>query len=912
MIAAPPEEPLTSPRIVSDNDGMSTAVLTPAFNFEEIAFRARTALEAGDCGMAINLCRQGLQIRPNEVSLLHDLAAALSGLARHVEALPYIERAEALSPGDLGVRGMHGRILIALHRWREADEIFRAILRDYPDAHGMRVTIGHMWLTGRRPDYAAQYAREALAHAPELLEARVLLGYARLALGDYANGFPDYDQLCRMDEDPIRLDPGKPEYDGWKLNGETVLAYAQSGLGDTLMFCRFATEIAHRGGRVVLMVQPGLGRLVSSLSGIEEVFERGDEPLPPYDFHVSLIRLPSIFKVRKETLFAPNAYLKPPTDEQAEWRKRTDELPGKFRIGVGWRAVGDGARTFPLALLKGIAAIPGVSLISVQKGEGAQEIAQNPPPFPIVDLGSRFGDFGDTAAAIENLDGMICADISVAHVAGAVGKRTWIAAMHGPDWRLCESDEQSAWYPSWRIFKQPSLWDWPGAIARIEAEVMREVMAFAQDSGDPAWLAELDGFSFDCDGSTEPVANECDLDRTKRNIEDLADQGRYAEATALCLNALEANPLDADLSQGLAQLQRVGRMKRRAADSGLAVVSGRDSLSEVRALLASGELGNAEALLEERMRSNGGASPEMASLMGCIRHAQGRRFEAETILINAFAADSKDRETGLELAGLCYGIGAFEMAMETCQRLMENDPLDSEASALMARTEVAKRNQSTADLYKRFVPDGSLVFDVGANIGQSAEALLGAGAGSVVACEPNPRCLASLYEKFQGEGRVKIVPKGIADQEGELPFAACSQISGISTFSQEWREEGRYASIGWDEPSVAQVTTLDQAIAEFGKPSYIKIDVEGFETAVLAGLSHAVPALSFEFSAEFPVATQACIRRLTELGFSRYHIQVGGWKRFIHAEPVSVEQMLEFIAACPDKRLVGDIFAFPG
>src|SRR5262249_38684774 len=155
-------------------------------------------------------------------------------------------------------------------------------------------------------------------------------------------------------------------------------------------------------------------------------------------------------------------------------------------------------------------------------------------------------------------------------------------------------------------------------------------------------------------------------------------------------------------------------------------------------------------------------------------------------------------------------------------------------------------------------------------MGQMTELFLLEGASKVVCFDPNPDCVQMLKAKFAPNTNVEIVPKGLADKEGQLAFSICSHVSGISTFSEEWKQEGRYQGMEWDREAVVEVTTLDAMIAEYGVPAYIKIDVEGFEYRVLSGLTQPVDCVSFEFSKEFLGKTAQCLEYLQRLGFDGF------------------------------------------
>lgn len=191
--------------------------------------------------------------------------------------------------------------------------------------------------------------------------------------------------------------------------------------------------------------------------------------------------------------------------------------------------------------------------------------------------------------------------------------------------------------------------------------------------------------------------------------------------------------------------------------------------------------------------------------------------------------------------------------------------------------------QEVLQFLQQFIRQGDLVFDVGANMGKKTELYLQLGA-RVVCFEPQEACMMELKRKFQREKKVFLEQIGLASTQGLLEFYQCSSANTISTFSQEWTKEGRFArrNYTWDKKITMAVTTLDEMIKKYGKPQFCKIDVEDFEYDVIKGLSSAIPYLSFEFSIESIEKTRKCIEHLQTLGYHQFNVAIGerGWFLF--------------------------------
>jgi hypothetical protein len=254
-------------------------------------------------------------------------------------------------------------------------------------------------------------------------------------------------------------------------------ALPRSGFGETIQFCRFLKLTETAGAKSVLLVQPALQQLLRSLSPAAEMIAWGAVP-EQFDFHIRLLSLPAIFVRDESRIPAPIPYLTAEPDRVRKWKSR---LGGHgYRIGICWRGSKDrSVRAFPLALLRGIAAIPSVRLISLQKDFRVElpmdaTAGMNLERLPD-DFDSGPDAFLDTAAVMENLDLVISADTSVAHLAGALGRRTWLALSYFPNWRWLLERPDSPWYPTMRLFRQKSHGDWAGVFAEMES-VLRTVV----------------------------------------------------------------------------------------------------------------------------------------------------------------------------------------------------------------------------------------------------------------------------------------------------------------------------------------------------------------------------------------------------------------------------------------------------
>jgi hypothetical protein len=310
-----------------------------------------------------------------------------------------------------------------------------------------------------RDDFAAAYA-----HA----------GLICLQMGLFERGW----QLSEWREQPITARNLTSQR--WRgeddLHGLEFLATSEQGLGDTIQFCRYATLLVARGAQVTLAVQPALRGLLSSLGPDIQIVPDSDIPAE-IDRYCPLMSLPGAFQTTVETIPATTPYLFAEPGRVSRWRDRLG-LKG-FKIGICWQgstlpaSVG---RSFPLEMLLPISSIAGVRLVSLQKGPGTEQLRLLPAGMAVEVLGTSFdagpNAFLDTAAVMESLDLIITCDTSIAHLAGALGRPTWIALKHAPDWRWMLDRDDSPWYPSVRLFRQKHRGEWGDVFDRMLGELM--------------------------------------------------------------------------------------------------------------------------------------------------------------------------------------------------------------------------------------------------------------------------------------------------------------------------------------------------------------------------------------------------------------------------------------------------------
>ncbi len=431
-------------------------------------FLGYIARQKGDLAAATESYAAATVLDPHNAQLHNNLGEVQHAQGQHEAAIESYRRAAALSPGSAEIHYNLGSLLHALHREDEAVASLGRALAVRPDLIEARGDIAAALCSlNRYPEALAQY-RAVLALQPDNADARYLEALALLALGDFEQGWDKHESRWRsaLGVDRRRAFP-KPYWLGEAdIAGATILLHAEQGLGDTLQFVRYAPLVAARGARVLLEVQPGLAPLLAGMPGVAGAFTRG-QALPPFDQHCSLMSLPRAFRTTLDSVPAAVPYLAPPAERVASWRDRLG-APRGLRIGIAWSGTtSPWNRPIPLSLLAPLAARPDCELHVLQTEIWLADRATLDTLPQIRDHSATIADFADTAALVSLMDLVISIDTAAAHLAGALGKPTWVLLPLGPDYRWMIERPDTPWYPTMRLFRQPAFNDWQSVVDAV-------------------------------------------------------------------------------------------------------------------------------------------------------------------------------------------------------------------------------------------------------------------------------------------------------------------------------------------------------------------------------------------------------------------------------------------------------------
>jgi len=451
---------------VKHNSGMASAVGNVGFVLTRLGFYDQ----------AERILSEALRIDPNYVEARHHLAYALMMFDRMPEAEQQFAQVMAQHPNNPAHVSTFGLFREKQHRIEEATVLFLRAIEMNPRLSEAWNNLGniHAAVFGNYQE-SLRCFDQTLAIKPQYADANYHRGMVYLTLGDFERGWVGYDFR------PVAWQKSKerycrPRWQGEPLAGQTILLHCEQGLGDTLQFIRYAELVKRLGATVVCEVQKSLVKLLTLTPGIDRLIEEGAE-LPPHDFQIPLGSLPRLLGIPAQQ----TPYLFAAPERVAFWKEALAKIPGR-KIGIAWQGEPhfkyDWLRSVPLAQFAPLAEVPGVTLVSLQKFRGVEQIAANRDAVPVVELQPEIdvdaGAFMDTAAIMTLVDLVITSDTATAHLAGGLGARVWLATQFAPDWRWMTERVDSPWYPSMRLFRQTAINRWDDVFTRIASELQQQ------------------------------------------------------------------------------------------------------------------------------------------------------------------------------------------------------------------------------------------------------------------------------------------------------------------------------------------------------------------------------------------------------------------------------------------------------
>ena len=455
---------------------------------------------------AVSFLTKALQINPDHAACYSNRGIALKELKNLDEALANYDKAISIEPDYADAYYNRGNTLKELQRLDTALANYDSAISikpDYADAYSNR---GNALQELQRLDEALASYDKAISIKPDYAEAYYNRGNvlqelklldAALASYDQAIDIkPDYasahwnKSLCYLRSGNFK--DGRQGYEWrWKneelssykskrtfaqplwvgsesLKDKTILLYAEQGLGDTIQFCRYAPFVKELGAKVVLEVQRPLVKLLKNLEGVDKIIVEGDA-LPAFDYQCPLMSLPLAFKTELQNIPSVSNHILSDSDKITKWQAKLGEKINP-RVGLVWSGStmhkNDHNRSLTLSKLLPYLN-PNIEYVCLQKELRDIDKELLGQHIEIKYFGDALEDFTDTAALINCLDLVISVDTSVAHLAGTLGKLTWVLLPFSPDWRWLLDRDDTPWYQSVILYRQEKMRNWNSILEKV-------------------------------------------------------------------------------------------------------------------------------------------------------------------------------------------------------------------------------------------------------------------------------------------------------------------------------------------------------------------------------------------------------------------------------------------------------------
>ena len=413
---------------------------------------------------------------PDNETIRLNFASALHQAGRIEEARRWIQVRQANGPDMRSARLHSAKLLHALGFPDASLSMIQSLVDDAPHDEESLASLCLAWraFDPQAPEASAAFARiERLPGRSHRSES--MISQWKLLNGQFLDGFRAYESRWFAANGPRASYFGSaPRWNGSdSLSGSTIVIHCEQGAGDSIQFSRYLRLLKSSGARIILLAPESLKKIFES-SAVAELVLGSDDPLPSHDYHCPLLSLPYSFKTTLETIPALTPYLRVSEGDKNAWSERLGPRRS-LRIGLAWSGRRENPRdeARSLEFLRFMRALPlGPEYVCLQpeiRHEDAFLMQARPD---IRHFADYLSDYADTAALVENLDLVVSVDTSVAHLAGALGKPVWILLPNDPDFRWLLGREDSPWYPSARLIRQPSFRDWDSVLARVRDDII--------------------------------------------------------------------------------------------------------------------------------------------------------------------------------------------------------------------------------------------------------------------------------------------------------------------------------------------------------------------------------------------------------------------------------------------------------
>jgi hypothetical protein len=440
--------------------------------------RAEIHSKNGRWHQAVDFYQQAIRLNPRMSAALNNCGNILRKLKRHEEALEAFQKVIELEPDLAEAYYNLGSTYRDIERFEDAvNWLSRAIQLkpDYAEAwNNLALTCKNCGDFQR----ALTYFNRALNINPDLAVAHWNRGFVHLLLGDWIDGWKDFEWRFKIPEHH-NLYPHKINgrlWDGRPIPDKTLLVHDEQGLGDTFQFVRFLPWVRRRCGRLILETRKELVELFRDQACLDEMIIRSPDRPPDvsFDRYIPLMSLAGVMGTTAESRTFDAPYVVAPMEKTTCWKERLPK--DTVNVGLVWAGrpehANDQNRSCPLTALTPLFELGHIRFFGLQKGPAGDNPALSGIAPNFINLGMELRSFADTAGLLNSLDVLITVDTSVAHLAGAMGRPVWLMVPYIPDWRWGLNDSTTPWYPTMTLFRQSRPKDWATVIDSIRRRLL--------------------------------------------------------------------------------------------------------------------------------------------------------------------------------------------------------------------------------------------------------------------------------------------------------------------------------------------------------------------------------------------------------------------------------------------------------
>lgn len=439
-------------------------ILEKKLNFDELLIICNVKIKIKDFLSAIKLAQDAINLQPNNYIGYNDLAIALKSLGNYDLAIKNYEKALKINPKAFQVYNNLGLLYKKINKFNNAVLNFKNCLNLNPNYSEAHTNLATVYYEKKFYKLAKFHFNTAINLNPKNFLSHWNLSLLLLEVGKFNEGwhYYEYGKKCGKRPNP-EFKYGKL-WDGIKnLNKKKILIYSEQGLGDTIQFCRYIKLIKSLGCEVIFQTYENLKYLLKDIDGIDKIICKKEE-VEQIDYYCSLLSLPILLSKNNLNIINVVPYISIPNDNLKNWEERLNF--GELKIGICCNAkkTDQNFRSFNISCLKKISKLKNLKLISLEKNSNYKKTFAN-----ILEIGDldNIIPFRDTAAIISKLDLIITCDTVIAHLAGALNKKTLLLLNYKSDWRWGVRKNTTLWYPSFQLFRNKKQNNWKESFEKI-------------------------------------------------------------------------------------------------------------------------------------------------------------------------------------------------------------------------------------------------------------------------------------------------------------------------------------------------------------------------------------------------------------------------------------------------------------